>query len=336
MLFFGEITKFLLTQFSDYPQVARCYTESAQKTASAATNNISNSMKFGQPTPLSHPHLLLDGQLLPGIEKQEFKIRRDKLINLLKKTSFTFSADSSQIVIIPSATKVYMTNKIPYVFRQNSDFLYFSGCQEPDSVLVLIIKGDNYSTTLFVRPKEAHGELWDGPRTGVEGVNQLFEIENALAINDLSHFLMSYFSENTNCTVWYDNLDVVQPEVHKKLEQILKFSSVKSVNCPKFAIHQVRLIKSQSEINLMQKSCEIASDAISRTISLSKPGIHERQLFAIVDYECRMRGAEFLAYPPVVAGGKNANIIHYIANNQVVQDKEMVLMDAGKNFNQEF
>lgn len=99
---------------------------------------------------------------------------------------------------------------------------------------------------------------------------------------------------------------------------------------PKPFIHRLRLYKTPAEAALMQASCKIASDAINATIASSYPGITEHQLFARVDYECRMRGAEYLAYPPVVAGGDRANIIHYINNNQVVSEGEMVLMDAGK------
>lgn len=80
----------------------------------------------------------------------------------------------------------------------------------------------------------------------------------------------------------------------------------------------------------MKKSCEIASEAIIDTIKTSFPGMNEHQINAKVDYECRMKGAQYLAYPPVVAGGRRANIIHYITNNQVVGSNEMVLMDAGR------
>lgn len=79
----------------------------------------------------------------------------------------------------------------------------------------------------------------------------------------------------------------------------------------------------------MQISCDIASAAISKTISVTRPGITEHQLFATVDYESRIRGAEFLAYPPVCASGNNANIIHYISNTQMTKEGDMVLMDAG-------
>ncbi|KAG8038819.1 hypothetical protein G9C98_003126 [Cotesia typhae] len=81
----------------------------------------------------------------------------------------------------------------------------------------------------------------------------------------------------------------------------------------------------------MQKSCDIASEAITKTIKVSKAGMTEHQLFATVDYECRMNGAEFLAYPPVIAGDRNANVIHYITNNQILNNGDMVLMDAERN-----
>lgn len=93
-------------------------------------------------------------------------------------------------VVIPSATKLYMSDKIPYVFRQNSDFLYLSGCLEPDTVLVMLI--DNTRTAksaLFVRPKDKHAELWDGARTGIANARQLFKIEQSYAFNELQSFL---------------------------------------------------------------------------------------------------------------------------------------------------
>lgn len=76
-------------------------------------------------------------------------------------------------------------------------------------------------------------------------------------------------------------------------------------------------------------SCDIASAAIAKTMSVTRPGVTEHQLFATVDYESRIRGADFLAYPPVCASGNNANIIHYISNNQKIKEGDMVLMDAG-------
>lgn len=240
------------------------------------------------------------------------------------------SAAVPQIVIIPSASKVYMSDKIPYVFRQNSDFLYFTGCQEPDSVLLLTVTGDSHSSTLFVRPKDTHAELWDGPRSGIDGALSLFGVEQVLPITEFERYLASFLSERKESNIWYDNEDIVQLEVDKKLVQLVKLCGRQGFSCPKTLIHQVRVIKSPAEVGLMRRSCEIASAGISRTIEVSRPGMSEHEIFATVDYECRMRGASFLAYPPVVAGGKNGNTIHYISNNQIVKEREMVLMDAGE------
>ncbi|XP_008545124.1 xaa-Pro aminopeptidase 3 [Microplitis demolitor] len=288
---------------------------------------------YGQPTPQTHPHLIKPGELVPGIKLEEFKTRRTKLAEYIFK-NYTSKDLNSHIVIIPSASKVYMSDKIPYVFRQNTDFLYFTGCQEPDSVLVMTIDNEKVTCTLFVQKKDPKSELWDGPRTGTEAAAEMFGIDQSLPVSDFESYLNSLINKyKSSASVWYDNNDIINNEFHKKISQLgitsgttrcrLSTTSIKNV------FHQIRMIKSSGEIELMQKSCDIASEAIVKTIKISRPGMTEHQLFATVDYESRMSGAEFLAYPPVVAGGKNANIIHYITNNQVLFDGDMVLMDAG-------
>ncbi|XP_031844145.2 xaa-Pro aminopeptidase 3 [Nomia melanderi] len=287
----------------------------------------------GQPTAITHPHLIKKGEIVPGIQLYEFRDRRTRLMETIVSRANIRNKATSHIIVIPSSSKVYMSDKIPYVFRQNTDFLYFTGCQEPDSILVITAKNENFATILFVKQPDDHSDLWDGPRTGVDNALTLFGVDLAFPVTEFEHFFTSFVNENQNCIVWYDdnndNNSIVQPILHRKLlESMKKTDSAKSVS-PTNIIHDIRSIKSESEIRLMRKSCEIVSAAISKTIKISKPKMTEHQLFATVDYECRMNGAEFLAYPPVVASGKNANIIHYISNNQIIQDGDMILMDAG-------
>ncbi|XP_021937310.1 probable Xaa-Pro aminopeptidase 3 isoform X2 [Zootermopsis nevadensis] len=287
--------------------------------------------KQGQPTHATHPHLMQEGELLPGVRLDEFQERRFRLMEGIHKHASKHDNNLKQhLVVIPSATKVYMTQKIPYVFRQNTDFLYLSGCLEPDSALVLTgMRGDDHLSTLFVRERDTHSELWDGPRTGVEGAPALFGLDQAYALTDLESFIASFMRSHRNFILWYDFMNPAQPDVHRILREFLGDTWNKMWESPKPFIHRLRLHKSTAEVALMKASCKIASDAINATIASSYPGITEHQLFARVDYECRMTGAEYLAYPPVVAGGDRANIIHYINNNQVVSEGEMVLMDAG-------
>lgn len=284
---------------------------------------------YGQPTSLTHPHLMKHGEVTPGITLEEIKRRRTKLIESITLETRPKNVHRQQIIVIPASSKVYMSDKIPYIYRQNTDFLYFSGCQEPDSVLVLACKQDECSSVLFVRPKDEHSELWDGPRTGVEAAAEMFGTDRALPIAEFERFLISLVQEDKKSIIWYDHADIVQPILHKKLCQLIKLTDNQIFASPKTMFHQIRLIKSACEIDLMRESCRIASDAIVTTIRRSKPGMSEHQLFATVDYECRMRGAEHLAYPPVVAAGGNANVIHYISNNQIIQSGDLVLMDAG-------
>lgn len=90
------------------------------------------------------------------------------------------------------------------------------------------------------------------------------------------------------------------------------------------------MYKSSAEQRLMRESCKIASKAFIKAIASTKPGSTEHELYARLDYECRMNGAEYLAYPPVVAAGNNANTLHYIDNKQKIREGDLILVDAGK------
>ncbi|KAJ3651342.1 hypothetical protein Zmor_017391 [Zophobas morio] len=287
---------------------------------------------YGQPTHETHPQLVKKDEITPFVKKSEFESRRQKLIEQIATYVRERNPEIKQhLVVIPSASKQYMSDKIPYFFRQNSDFLYLTGCLEPDSCLVLTATDtpSQHCSVLFMRRKDDHSELWDGPRTGPDCAPNLFGVDQSLPADELENYLQSYVRSNKTSTLWYDYMNPVQTEVHKIMCDYLNYMGKKMWESPKVFVHRQRLIKSPAEIALMQKSCDVASEAIVRTIQASYPGINESQIFAKVDYECRVQGAEYLAYPPVVAGGSRANIIHYINNNQVVQNGDMVLMDAG-------
>lgn len=106
-------------------------------------------------------------QVAPGIQATEFVERRSQLIsNVLKRAQEIDNCPSNHVIVIPGATRSYMSEKIPYVFRQNSDFYYLTGCLEQESLLVLVASRESYRAIMFMRPKDSHSELWDGPRTG--------------------------------------------------------------------------------------------------------------------------------------------------------------------------
>lgn len=167
-----------------------------------------------------------------------------------------------------------MSEKIPYPFRQNSDYLYLSGSMEPDSCLVIngLQSSTNHTATLFVRNPDTHSEIWDGPRTNTETAPRLFGVQQSLHMDDLQSYIHSYLKSNKNCAVWYDFIDVVHPTVNNIMSSFLQEKS--KCLSPKRFIHKLRLIKSPAEIKLMRKSCDIASDAFVSTITTTRPGIY--------------------------------------------------------------
>ncbi|XP_055617232.1 xaa-Pro aminopeptidase 3 [Toxorhynchites rutilus septentrionalis] len=314
---------------SDAPPAGMPKVTSASISAEPQRKTKSTVVTYGQPMSKTHPHLLRDNELLQGISLTEIQNRRKVLLRLVRDYAATAMDKNMKehLIIIPSATKKYMSDKIPYVFRQNTDFLYLSGCLEPDSVLMLELDSDgNEKSTLFMRPKDSHAELWDGPRTGVELTPQVFGVDQAANVIDLKAHLLKYSFAHPSAVFWFDEHCCNLEDVRKIIGDVRKSSLLQS---PTGLVHKLRVVKSAAEIELMRKTCTIASEAINRTIRESKPGQSEHQLFAKVDYYCRMAGANYLAYPPVVAGGSNATVIHYINNNQIVRGGDMVLMDAG-------
>ncbi|KAG5683565.1 hypothetical protein PVAND_012838 [Polypedilum vanderplanki] len=281
---------------------------------------------YGQPTYRTHPHLLKAGEIVQGITSDEISYRRIQLMETIKAYSAAnYPNVKNHLVVIPSATKKYISASIPYVFRQNSDFVYFSGCLEPDSILALEVSEKSMKSIIFLRPKDKNQELWDGVRTGTEGGVELFAVDEANSILNF-HAYVERFRTQSNSLIWYDEKNSDQ----KQLNQILRKTETATIENPLKFIHTLRWVKSDAEIELMRKTCEIGSKAVDMTMKKSYPGITEHQIFAEVDYQTRMNGANMLAYPPVVASGENASTtIHYITNTQLTKDGDMVLLDAG-------
>ncbi|XP_017774823.1 PREDICTED: probable Xaa-Pro aminopeptidase 3 [Nicrophorus vespilloides] len=321
-----------LRNYNKQLSILRLKSISAANTTAKVNDKDGAVQYMGQPTNETHPHLINEGEVVPLITKLELQERRQKLIDLItSQTRKRYPELNRHVIVIPSATKKYMSEKIPYVFRQHSDFLYLTGCMEPDSCLVITASTSpgQHQSTLFLREKDQHSEIWDGPRTGPENAVRLFGVDQSLPMKELSSFMQCCAQPTSSSLLWYNFKESPLPEVDTILQEYFKKVFSKVWDNPTSCIHNLRVIKSPAEIKLMQRSCEIASEAIRKTMHFSRPGVNEHEIFATVDYECRKMGAEMLAYPPVVAGGDRATIIHYINNNQMVRDGDMVLMDAG-------
>ncbi|KAK4318201.1 hypothetical protein Pmani_010778 [Petrolisthes manimaculis] len=285
-------------------------------------------LQAGQPLPHTHPHLVEPGQVTSGISREEYSQRRECLMKRLGQEE-----GKHHVVILPATPRRYMIDKIPYLYRQDTDMLYLSGCLEPDCVLVLhTLPGScapRHNSVMFTPRHDPAQELWDGPRTSPSAASEVWGVDTGLPLTELTRYLGHLEKDLGHPVLWYHASSPPNPELHHRLQAWLAAGRQAGTASPKSHIHTLRLIKSPAEVELMRATCRISGEAIAATMRATRAPVAENHLFATVDYHARMRGADHLAYPPVVAGGPRANIIHYISNNQLILPGQMVLMDAG-------
>ncbi|CAO3651439.1 unnamed protein product [Mucor hiemalis] len=275
---------------------------------------------------MTHPNIMKKGEVTPGFNFQDFESRRSNLMKSLPEDS---------VVISVGYSTRYMTNNIFYPFHQNTDFWYLSGFNEPDAAMVLE-KSDcerGFKQTMFVLPKNASAELWDGPRTGVDGVKELFGADEAFDNTRFGSHLKKIISSSKN--IFMDNPGamptLIKDETTKKLiETGLKLQTLYPLSK---LVQELRMIKSPSEIEVMKKSGMISSKSFIEAMKWTEPDTTEGQLWAKFDYETRVRGSTVLAYVPVIAGGPNALSMHYVRNDMELKDGDLVLVDCGGEYN---
>ncbi|KAJ7499439.1 peptidase M24 [Mycena latifolia] len=308
----------------------------------AALTEVSKPSAFGQPLFQSHPHLVQSMELTPGFSAQEYETRRRNLMNTLP--------ESSLVVAISGAVK-YMSGQIFDKFRQASDFWYLTGFDEPNSAVILekTSTSRGYRMTLFSTGKNSEKEKWDGARTGLSEAGTIFQADEARSIDHFASHLRSVLSIYSNVFVdvppTYNRtpskfstksiLNYLSPPLKPRSEydSIVEglSSSRRKPLAPKIA--PLRAIKSEAELRVMRQAADISGRAHAKTMRFARPGLSEAALAAHFEYLCSLAGSQRPAYVPVVASGANALIIHYTSNNHLIREDEVLLMDAGCEYN---
>eukprot|EP00794_Sanderia_malayensis_P015543 gene15543-17128_t len=260
--------------------------------------------------------------------------------------TLTGEASSSQSLREMTLYAYIQVNKIilatgrraKYPFRQNSDFSYFSGVQEPDAAVVLETRQGylplEHKMILFLKQSHHSRDIWDGPSTSLHLAQEYFGATEAYPVASFTSFLNENYGRSSHC-IWYnDNKGSFTTMIEKELNTL--FASAEFKSKVLFFGHNLqilRLIKSSAEIDLLAKSASIGSMAIRKVMLHSKQNVDESFLHALFEYECKIQGAQRLAFTPVVAGGEAANTLHYVNNSQLLRDGDLLLMDAGCEFN---
>ena len=249
-----------------------------------------------------------------------FKERRAKVASQM---------ESNSILMLCSSNIVPRNNDTTFPFRQDSNFYYLTGFNEPNSVMLLKSDGTAY---IFCRNKNPELEKWDGFMWGYQAAADEFNFDDGFDIYDIDQLAPQII--NGTSTVYAlvgKNKDFDQ----QVIKWITAANSMErhqgNIDLKNFSnqLGMMRLVKEDSELSLMRKSCEIAALTHKAVISKAKVGMSEFDLETMYLNEFKSHGSKDISYTPIVAGGERACILHYIDNNQPIADGELVLVDAG-------
>ena len=240
--------------------------------------------------------------------------------------------DPESVAVFASAPVFTRNNDVEHEYRQDSDLFYLTGFAEPGSVLVLDAK--EKKSTMFVRPRDPERETWDGPRAGVDGVKEHFGADVAFTIDKVAEELPKLLQNHTRL---YYRLGLNRGFDDKVLEALdrararakLGHTWPVEIVDPGTILHEMRLFKSTEDLASMRRAADITAEAHVRAMKATKPGMHEFQVEAMLLETFRMHGSERPAYGSIVGSGNNATILHYRLNNRKMEDGELLLIDAG-------
>ena len=242
--------------------------------------------------------------------------------------------EPNSIAIIPSALEQMRSRDTEHPFRQDSDFYYLSGFTEPEAVIVLTPGRRHGQFMMFCRERDPGMELWHGFRAGPEGACEKFAADDAFPIGDIDDILPGliegrdrvYYSMGRSTQFDRQIMDWVNSIRSKESSGAVPPGEFTDLN---HMVHDLRLVKSAAEQRLLRRAGEITARGHSRAMRFCRPGQNEYQLEAELTHEFASSGARHLAYPSIVGSGANACTLHYLDNNCVMRDGDLVLIDAG-------
>ncbi|MEM9543694.1 MAG: aminopeptidase P N-terminal domain-containing protein [Cyanobacteria bacterium P01_E01_bin.42] len=257
------------------------------------------------------------------IDAAEYRHRRDRFMDKIGNGTAIFA----------SAPLSVMHHDVEYPFRQESDFFYLTGFDEPGAVVVLAPHHEEHKFVLFVQPKDMEKETWTGYRTGVEKAKERYGADEVFAINELNEKLPEYLKNADR--IYYHlgrdesfNSKIVRHWKHFIQQYPKRGKGPIAIEDSNPTLHPLRQIKSETEIELVRKASKVAAEAHNRAREFAKPGVYEYQVQAEIEYVFKSHGMD-IAYPSIVASGENACILHYVENNRQIQEGDLLLIDAG-------
>lgn len=261
------------------------------------------------------------------IKLGEFVRRRKQLMRMIGREG---------IAILPAAPERFRNNDAHYPYRQDSDFHYLTGFGEAEAVLALIPGRAHGEVILFCRERDAERERWDGARLGTDSAGEVLGVDDAFPISDIDDILPGmiegrervyyHFGRDADFDLklmaWVNRVRAMVKQGARPPHEVIALGHL---------LHDLRLYKSPAEIKLMEHAAEIAAAAHLRAIRATRPGLTEASIEAELQHTFHSQHA-VAAYQPIVGGGANACVLHYRANNALLRDGDLLLVDAGAEY----
>jgi len=262
------------------------------------------------------------------MKRGEFIKRQENFVRMMGEDS---------IAIIANSSKKTRNRDVYFPFRSDSDFYYLTGFNEEDAIAVLAPGRQQGKYILFCQEKDPKKELWDGEMIGLEQAMNVYQADDAYPIEDIEEILPGllenrhklYYKMGSNQHLDQHLIDWIKLIKEKSRGEIHAPETIISTDG---ILHEMRLIKSASEIAKMRRAAKITANAHIRAMKACKPEMFEYELEAEILYEIKKSGAQAAAYSSIVAGGKNACVLHYVENSEKLLDGELILLDAGAEF----
>ena len=258
------------------------------------------------------------------MKKTEFAKRRRQLMRMMGRDA---------IAILPAASVKQRNNDVEYHYRQDSDFQYLTGFDEPESVAVLVPGRPQGEFVMFVRDRDPARETWDGTRAGPDGAESDYGADHGFPVADIDEILPGLLER---CSRVYYTMGM-NPEFDQRVfgwVNGLRAQAKKGLHTPQefvaldHLLHEMRLFKSRPEMEAMRRAGAIGAQAHRRAMKLAAPGRMEYEVMAEILHEFHSRKAD-ISYYPIVGSGPNACVLHYHANDRQMKDGDLLLIDAG-------
>jgi Xaa-Pro aminopeptidase len=240
------------------------------------------------------------------------------------------------VAVFPAAPMFIRNNDVEHEYRQDTDFYYLTGFEEPGAIAVLAPDNEEHKFVLFVQPKDREREVWTGWRAGEEGAKQDYLADAAFTIDKFDAEFPKLAAKTDS--LYYRFGDPLFDERIVKFmrgfqrERQRNGTHPKAIIDPAETLHEMRLVKSSEDLDLLRRAVDITGEGHIEAMKTLQPGLYEYEIEAVLRYIFRRNGSPRHGYAPIVGAGANATVLHYITNNSLIKDGDLLLIDAGAEY----